>query len=325
MQLVNALYELSSTPRSFTIVNAPMGWGKSRLIAQLLEYEKKIVFVSPLRAIVDNFKDREHAILFQEFETKELAFTEFIERPVAILSLTPESLSNLQLKRLLNMDVLFVIDECHLIYEWGESFREKLLNFFEDICFHEARIIALTASLDNKTQEKISLFLKNSDYEKFYINIGNFKFHNKPSRHFILPMMVMKFIIWMHILFFWRGRMLIFFRTRNEVKHFKKFLASYGIRSQICLGGEVHDFLRKEEKRARRIVLATSALSHGVNMKDMRRIFCTYPCEEVTKFQMFGRGGRYGEKFWVFELLTFQRIFKILFFGDGLTRRNTSQ
>ncbi|EQC44697.1 DEAD/DEAH box helicase [Bacteriovorax sp. Seq25_V] len=303
MDFNQALLNITRRPNSVTFFLAPMGWGKTRSIWELARNGEKIIFVSPLRSIIEQLKEREGVIFFEEGVQKEKTLEKFKKsKSDNILLITPESLSSALLAKIMQHDYLFVLDEFHLFYDWGESFREKLFDFFREIVCEEKRILAMTASLTEKLRERVIDDLGHSNPNVTFIDVGNFEFNNRPTMLIYLKDIFLKFILWIHIFIYFQGRIIVFVPTRKCVAKWKEKLRELSIDSHSCVGGEVRDFTQKELKKSPRIIISTSALSHGVNIENVRRVFVLYRPEEATGFQMFGRGGRFGESFKVFAL-----------------------
>lgn len=312
MHFHKALSNITKTSKSMTLFMAPMGWGKTRSVWGLLEYGEKIIFISPLRSIVEELSQRPMVYTFGGKDKNQIV-DDFIKlNDSAVLAITPESIGEQLLLRLLSNNFLFVIDEFHLVFDWGESFRERLINFTEELIFHHQRILALSASIDKHHIEKISHILKYSDYETYLLDVGNYKFNNNPknfkTRYFFKSTLF--FMLFFKVLFFKKERMIIFVKTRRDVFLLQEKFREYGVSSQTCIGGEVSDFSKIERVKNPRIIISTSALSHGVNFKAMTSVFVLFkPCQNL-EFQMFGRGGRFGEEYRVYGLRSEKNLFK---------------
>jgi ATP-dependent DNA helicase RecQ len=300
MDFKTAFTTLVNTPHSFTCLMAPMGWGKTRQVWDLLEQSPRIVFLCPLRSIVEELSEREHAFALLGDEKKQV-FDNFIKAKKGVLVSTVESLPLLSLLGK-NEDFLYVFDEFHLFYAWGESFRERLYDSFIEVLGAEARVLVLTATAHGNFLDRLKGDLALTNYQSFFVDLGNFKLKYEPQKTYVVTKCQQKISMWWSALFFFRGRVLYFFATKRELYDFREKLRQAGVESRVCIGGEVKDFCLREQTSRPRIVLATSALSHGVNIRNIRRIYLTYEPEDFMKAQMIGRGGRFGEGFTVFEL-----------------------
>ena len=76
----------------------------------------------------------------------------------------------------------FVIDEFHLFYYWGESFRPVLHDKFLCILNFYFPILAITATMDESVMNKMKKDL--AYYQDFWIHLdyGNHALHRKPQK-----------------------------------------------------------------------------------------------------------------------------------------------
>ncbi len=73
-----------------------------------------------------------------------------------------------------------------------------------------------------------------------------------------------------------------------------------------CVGGESRDFvLQLNQEVQLDFIVATTVVSHGVNLPNIGKVYFTYNVENLDFYlQMLGRGGRSGESFEVHTLST---------------------
>ena len=152
--------------RKHLFANLPTGFGKS-LIIELLPYlgdteSGKTIIVSPLNAIISEMIDRYgrnvHRVTndsLHDAQFKMCDFLYFIGHPEHILS---KGTCNI-MKRWNNTVNWIVIDEAHLIVQWGSEFRKD----YQRLCklralFPRAVVVALTATCNKQTME----FVKSS-------------------------------------------------------------------------------------------------------------------------------------------------------------------
>src|SRR5690606_2006907 len=110
---------------------------------------------------------------------------------------------------------------------------------------------------------------------------------------------------------------LLFCKYRSEVEEYtKKYSQKYSLLS--CVGGETKDFSLSlaNSEAAPKLIIATTCLSHGVNLPLIARIYFTYLVEDLDFYtQMVGRGGRKGEVFEVHclekEAFSFRSFFRL--------------
>lgn len=303
MEFYQALSNITKTSKSLTIFMAPLGWGKTKSVCGLLDYKEKIIFISPLRSIIEEISSRQNVLSFNDLENKEQTIKKFCEKKNSnILALTPESLEPKLLNKLLDKNFLFVFDEFHLFYDWGESFRPRLLDFFEEILFNHERILGLSASIDLHHKIKIEEAVANSFYKVFFLDVGNYKFNISPKnlKHCYFYLWQIKVLIYFYCLIYRDQKKIIFVKRRKDVFILQEKFRELGLRSSVCLGGQVRRFCAEEKVNESKIIISTSALSHGVNLHGVRHVFLLFKPQENIEFQMFGRGGRFGESFKVY-------------------------
>ena len=302
MEFKTALATLVKNSATFTLLTAPMGWGKTRLVWNLLEDVQKIVFFCPLRSIVEELQSRENVFCFLGDRDREEVIKEFWKAEKGILVVTVESFPWILLEELVeDLNPLFVLDEFHLFYEWGRDFRPKLFEIFKCLVLLRSRILSLTATAEEAFLSELKDDLSRNDITSYFIDLGNFQYKYDPRNEYTLlkDALNTKFLI--HCYLYKKGRIAYFFKTKKELYSMKEQLRRKGVDVTICVGGKVKEFVLQEEKQ-KRVILATSALSHGVNIRNLRKIFLSYHPPKYLRYQMIGRGGRFGEGLDVYEL-----------------------
>jgi superfamily II DNA/RNA helicase len=100
------------------------------------------------------------------------------------------------------------------------------------------------------------------------------------------------------------GRTLIFCHHRHEVDRWCTQFTNKGIRAWGCKGGETREFsqrLLKEDLPD--VIIATSCLSHGVNLPELKRVvLLDKQAPDWMIHQMRTRAGRRGEAFEVWTM-----------------------
>lgn len=313
MKFKTALTEIVKKPQTFTLFTAPMGWGKTRYIWELLESEKKLILFSPLRSVADELTQRDFVVACER-SSFDSSLKRFISMDKAILVTTVESFPWEYLEYLLEKtDPICVLDEFHLFYEWGQSFRPKLYESYRLLLQTGVRILGLSATIEKEHLNELEVDIRLSGHSSFFVNIGNFQLQRDPKNVIRISsdqLINQKLLFYCHT--FKEGRLLVFVRTREQGRSLKRFLLGRGISCSLCLGGEVSDFMKNEYIEKKRVVISTSALSHGVNLENIRRVFLTYEPTKYLKSQMIGRGGRFGESFNVYMLANKSGRFSVL-------------
>lgn len=308
-------------PSCFTLLTAPVASGKTRMVVEFYrEHDFKIIYLSPLRALANEVhsnleKNQEKHIYLAGGELPlEDCLEGFLKAKKSFLVTTAELLSEEFIEELLTQEqkVLFVIDEFHLFYYWGESFRPVLHEKFLAILNCYFPILAVTATMDSTVMDSMKKDL--TFYQDFWIHLdyGNHKLHRKPQNmvcfHGLKPQYIQKA--------FWRElRMkndkdifLYFCAYRSQVDELVARSQRLGFKAIGCVGGEVDQFLLNVKENEGKIdcIFSTTTLSHGVNLPEIKKVFIDYEIKNYDFWlQMVGRGGRQGSDYQVYTYDSF--------------------
>jgi superfamily II DNA helicase RecQ len=257
------------------VFTAPPAFGKTYLISQLIGcYSYKILVISPLRALRDEC-------------LRKWGETVWVMTPEEWLFKKPQS-------------PVVIFDEFHLMYYWGDTFRPMMWEAFYGS--HEAQLtILLTATMKSEMREQILSF-KNHYDQILWVNYGNQELKNKPHDYLKFSH---KRDLEQHILLGPAANVtLIFCQYRSEVFAWVKKLEDQRHRVWGCVGGEASVFSEKvSREHPPEFIVATTVLSHGINLPRIGRIYFTYKVQNIDFWiQMVARGGRRGEKFMVYSL-----------------------
>ncbi len=260
------------------ILTSPPASGKTFWVSSLRDAlsDTKILFISPLRALADECRDKwKDSITVMTPE-------EWLGKPV--------------------FHDLVIFDEFHLFFYWGDSFRSSMWEMFFEVCGRSKLTILLTATLSAEMREEIKKFQTQFDHIR-WIDQGNRLLKNKPSHYFRAPSRE-----WMLRLIENRPMntevRIIFCQYRNEVLELEKKLLNLGMSCISCVGGESRYMAMKlKENPKPDFIISTTVLSHGVNLPEVKEIFFTYQVKNIDFWiQMVARGGRKGERFSVYAL-----------------------
>ena len=259
------------------IFTAPPASGKTHLISRLVEDLNQLpLVISPLRALANECLAKWGA---------------------TCVVMTPEE----WLKKGISHKVV-ILDEFHLFFYWGDSFRPQMWEAFFELVQKAELVIMLTATL---TEEMIALIKTYGCQfnQMLWVNHGNQTLKYRPQKYY--KAFKKK---WMEDYILNAdhsdGVNLIFCAYRSEVVKWEKILKAQGHRVWTCVGGEASLFsLKVQSERAPHFIIATTVLSHGVNLPNISRIFFLYQVKNLDFWiQMVARGGRRGEAFEVFAL-----------------------
>lgn len=257
------------------ILTSPPGSGKTFWIKSFAQVSDCLV-ISPLRALRDECEEKWGK---------------------SIRVMTPEEW---MLKKELSQVVIF--DEFHLNFYWGDSFRPILWEVFYELAHQAQLTIFLTATISEAMVSELQHFKSHFD-EITWIDFGNQRLKNDPRVYRRSPSKR-----WLEDLIKegprWGGTNLIFCQYREEVFKWQLDLSQRGFKVWSCVGGEAK--FMKDKMRTGEIpdfIVATSVLSHGVNLPPITCVYLLYPLENLDFWiQMVARGGRMGQRYCVYAL-----------------------
>ncbi len=316
MEFVQSLENLLITPQSMTMLLAPPAWGKTSILLKLRErWQGHIIYISPLRALALEFADRmekEGKLLFPKTR-KELQSNQksFFQKKEGLMIVTAEVLSDsfFDFAKEKSNNIIIVFDEIHLFFHWGKSFRPWLEELLYLAVNSEISLLGLTATLDKEYLKRLeSDFLLGLE-KIFIIDLGNGKLIYKPLKVLNYRMRGKKALVKrlrneLSIQEVSQETFLVFCQFRAEVEFWIKWSKRLKINALGCVGGET-DLFQLELKSNPRpdIIFTTTALSHGVNLPAISKIFLLYPIERRDFWvQMVGRGGRNGEEYNLYHM-----------------------
>jgi ATP-dependent DNA helicase RecQ len=307
-EIVTPLSIILDQADSFTLLLAPPAWGKSHLVFNLAKLGHTILYLAPLQAI-----NAELAIKSRTFGVR--AITVQSGHPlrgelgtsgsIIICGVEQFSVKTLEWMEHQSKKLLIVLDELHLFLSWGESFRPRLLEIYQELLLSSIPVLALSATINSRLLGEIGRDCALVDRDPIAINLGNMVLANPPAKewayhHTLRSQFDRRFHY--HLL---RGKTstgttLYFCRYRQEVVRLVNYYRSYGLRIIGCVGGEGREFQRKIAAAPYQYdcIFATTALSHGVNLPLISDIFISYHVDNPAIYlQMVGRGGRRGESY----------------------------
>ncbi len=311
-------------PNNSLIYIAPPAAGKTRMLLDIFPTDfKKVVFISPLRALINELFERLKGnypiLLLESGKNKKNTLYEFYKSKSSMILLTAEMVDDEMLAFLYkNQDsVLVVIDEFHLFYLWGDDFRHALIETLMGVFETSVPVLGLTATLNESLLNRIQNDISTSVQDLYIINHGNMQLKFPPAKINSYPNFkeIGHKMINRRLMYELKKQskskeiILVFCRYREEVDRWLMWCKKNGILAIGCKGGETTSFSKKLQEMSPAVIFATIALSHGVNLPPIRKIFITYKVEKKDFFiQMVGRGGRQGEKYELHSLNEFEFI-----------------
>jgi len=310
-----------------TLLTAPVASGKTWSLLDLYRREQvKIIFISPLRALANEVYEgllQEKGVMILggkvakklEMESSRIdTCLNFLKRDRAMLITTIELLEEefLDLLAQSKKPILFVFDEFHLVYQWGASFRPILHDRFLAVMCTGHPVLALTATLNDEIYKQLVTDLNYSDYHAIHLDSGNQTLKYPPIKKHLYAeaeKSVMENTFTKKLKNKHSHEVLLMFcsfREEVEVKHL--WAKRLGYRSLMCVGGRVEQFQAElknhfENKTPIDCIFSTLALSHGVNLPEISKVFINYRVLDYDLWlQMVGRGGRRGSDYEVYTM-----------------------
>lgn len=257
------------------ILTSPPASGKTYWIQNFfLEIQKPILVISPLRALANECKEKwgtQVQVMTPEEWLYKKSFYEIV-----------------------------IFDEFHLLFYWGDSFRNMMWEAFYELSYNSSLIIGLTATYSLEMQGETKKFASHFD-KIFWINHGNQCLKFAPERYIkVYSKKLMLKLCERQC----RGVKLIFCAYRNEVDEVSRYLSKRGYKVWSCVGGEaskMNSYLKTG--KAPDFIVSTTVLSHGVNLPEINEIYFLYQVKNLDFWiQMVARGGRRGQKYSVFAM-----------------------
>jgi ATP-dependent DNA helicase RecQ len=259
------------------ILTAPPASGKTFWITNFTKVlESQPLVISPLRALANECLDHWGS---------------------SVMVKTPEEWT----KRKVFSEVV-IIDEFHLWFYWGSTFRPLLWEVFYELVLSTKLVVLLSATLSSKMMDQLGEMRVHFN-RITWIDFGNQRLKFLPRNY-----IVAKEKKWLLKQLIYNAdsvkSTLVFCEFRNQVSELERWLSSLGFKCISCVGGEAE--LMKEKLSflpTPDFIISTTVLSHGVNLPHIKRIFFLYRVENPDFWlQMIARGGRRGEAYDVFAL-----------------------
>lgn len=279
------------------LLTAPPGWGKTyKLLEAIKDSSKSFVFIFPLRALCEEVY---LSALNKKIDTINISSKEDLEiiqqREIKLIISTPEMLLTTNVFK----ERIYIFDEFHLFYYWGDRFRENLIECYHKIASSQITALFLTATFNEQFKKRWTDEIQLNFKHIYHLDLGNQKLKNYPKKIFYYPKKLKQWLIDDFTFSNVEGTKLIFCQYREEVRQLHIELEKFGYRVLSCVGGEAARFIDDLKDNGKvDYIVATSVISHGVNLPDIGHIYFTYEVSQLDFYlQMVGRGGRSGDAY----------------------------
>jgi superfamily II DNA or RNA helicase len=280
------------------ILTAPPGWGKTyKLLDAIKSCERRVLFIFPLRALCDEVQVSSTKLGIDVLNIRNNDDLKCMaQRKYKLVISTPEMVKDFDY---FANEYVVILDEFHLFYYWGDTFREKMLNLYFEITSYSVPILFLTATLGDELRGRLKTELQCNYKNIYHLDYGNQKIKNIPNSVYFYPSWLKNWLT-DDIKYSKKcGVSLVFCKYRSEVKYWKNLLESMDYSVLDCVGGEAASFVYKlNNSKNPDFIIATSVVSHGVNLPNITQVYFMSEIENLDFYiQMVGRGGRAGDKF----------------------------
>lgn len=292
-----------------TMVIGPTSYGKSLIyqIPAVISKDTLTIVIEPLLALNHDqvWKLQNHDISADYLDStlspwdEEDVWNDLYNGEIQILYLAPEQLKKDTLSAI-EEDIkigMIVIDECHCVTAWGYTFRESYLKIgkYIDKLKHRPVVVALSATAQPEDRPKIMQVLSMRDVKTFEMSLyrSNLHFMKRmtPSRKEKLE--ELKRCLKNYRI----HKTIVFCNTINHTEAVARELRrtyKYGV---IVYHGQKKDQEEEMMSLGRHIIVATSALSMGVDIQNVDLVIhYDMPMSLADYYQMAGRAGREGQE-----------------------------
>ncbi|MFA5582805.1 MAG: helicase-related protein [Bacteriovoracaceae bacterium] len=257
---------------TFLLLTSPPASGKTYWIERYFEkVAEKILVISPLKALAVELEEKWQGKIS-------------VRTPESYL-LSPEEAS------------IVIFDEFHLLFYWGDHFREGMWQAFFEISMNSSLCIGLTATFNDEILSRVKEW---HHFDQFlWFDAGNLKLKYEPSQitRFLNQKLHHDFIFLQDP----EKTQVIFCEFREEVKTWVEKIREQGFSVLGCVGGETQSFTEKLKGGRPQFIVSTTCLSHGVNLPIIEAVHFTYKVDNLDFWiQMTARGGRDGSAYRVY-------------------------
>lgn len=291
------------------MIIAPTSYGKSVIyqIPAVIQKKKLIVVIEPLLALIHDQTDKLQNLgvsaayldSTQTGEERHFVMEALRKGNVQILYMAPERLETNILSQIeeKNEIGIVVVDECHCITTWGNTFREAYLTIGKYIEKLKKRpvVVALSASILPEDRLQIIERLSMNDVKTFEMGLyrSNLQFMKRTVSSRKEQLHELK----RSLKKYHKHRTIVFCTTKYIAERVGEMLEKLYADDVLIYHSRKKSQERQLLSGEKSIVVATSALSMGVNVKDVDLVIhYNMPLSLADYYQMAGRAGREGQK-----------------------------
>ena len=307
-----------------TLVIAPTSFGKSLiyLIPALAQKTGITIVIEPLIALmhdqVQKLKKLDISAAYldstQTTAERKAVVDDLNSGCIKILYIAPERLESdiLSLIEENNQIQIVVVDECHCVTTWGNTFRDAYLSIRKHIDALQSRpvIVALSATAIPEDRPRIMDLLSMCDAKIYEMSLyrSNLCFMKKhisgsTNRWKVLRKTLKKY----H-----QNTTIVFCNTIETAEYVAKYLKNHYPKDVAVYHSKSKKYEQEMLSGKKHIIVATSALSMGVDVPNVDLVIhFNMPLSVADYYQMAGRAGREG-----------QHARSILFYNQADYRRN---
>lgn len=292
-----------------TMVIAPTSYGKSLIyqIPAVIQKKKLTVVIEPLLALIHDQAEKLQSLGIsaayldstQTAKERDAVMESLCKGEVQILYMAPERLETDILSQIEDSSSIgmVVVDECHCVATWGNTFRDVYLTIGEHIEALKKRpvVVALSASILPEDRPQILEHLSMKKVKTFEMSLyrGKLQFMKRTVSSRDKQLRELKHLLKKYH----KNRTIIFCATKHIAER-------VGEKLEEVYSDDVfvyHSRRKAQEKELlsgeRSIIVATSALSMGVDVRDVDLVIhYNMPLSLADYYQMAGRAGREGQK-----------------------------
>lgn len=311
-------------PEGYTALVAMSTGGGKSLITQTVSYQKEdsltIIIVPTISLMLDQCRNAKDIIIpdnpneimyYHSGRDADELINQLSKHIVKMLFISPEAIiknkkiqsSILEINKsgyLKNM----IVDEAHIIIEWGSSFRVdfQCLDSFRKLLIKDnplLRTFLLSATYSKKTVDNLKMFYSDEgrwieirlDTLRKEPHFDIIKCNSYTDKHYKMKELVSKL----------PHPMIIYVNTPDDAEKIRDELAEAGFNNTRVFTGRtgssdrekiINEWVRDQFD----LMIATCAFGVGVDKKDVRTVLHTYvPSGPNQYYQECGRGGRDGQ------------------------------